>query len=72
MGHTYKLVDSLHGWVGLGFHRVENGTTAFLRDTDMAHQHKGDIAAGGSTAFRQAGLSECYGEEYSHCTAKGE
>lgn len=30
---AYKLVNSLHGWVGLGPHRVEDGTTTFLSDS---------------------------------------
>ena len=30
---AYKFVNSLHGWVGLGPHRVEDGTTTFLSDS---------------------------------------
>lgn len=30
---AYKLVNGLHGWVGLGPHRVEDGATAFLSVT---------------------------------------
>lgn len=40
---AYKLVNSLHGWVGLGPHRVEDGTTTFLSDslnTESINQHR--------------------------------
>lgn len=29
---AYKLVHSLHGWVGLGLYSVEDGTTTFLSE----------------------------------------
>lgn len=27
---THKLIDGLHGWVGFGFHSVQDGPTSFL------------------------------------------
>lgn len=45
---AYKLVSSLHGWVGLRPHRVEDGTTTFLSDslnTDSINQHRATARA---------------------------